>query len=142
MEYSTVYHSYDGTLKLISSVLPSSKGYISQYTPQGAYKRIFNDVNQVIISLMIVKNYIGFVLGLKSGYTVKYTLRLPSGFALGNSSGKGTYLTVYPSSHPNTDTVLQQTSLQYESVLHFTGPSSHSHSPVTLDIVHCHPALY
>ena len=34
------------------------------------------------------------VLGLDSGYTVKY-----------NPSGKGLYLTVYPSSGPNTDTI-------------------------------------
>ena len=36
------------------------------------------------------------VLGLDLGYTVKYN-PLPS--------GKGLYLTVYPSSRPNTDTV-------------------------------------
>ena len=36
------------------------------------------------------------VLGLDSGYTVKYN-PLPS--------GKGLYLTVYPLSRPNTDTV-------------------------------------
>ena len=40
------------------------------------------------------------VLGLDSGYTVKYTPR-PSG----TPSGKGVYLTVYPLSRPNTDTV-------------------------------------
>ena len=48
------------------------------------------------------------VLGLDSGYTVKYN-PLPSEFpwALpsGTPSGKGLYLTVYPSSRPNTDTV-------------------------------------
>ena len=36
------------------------------------------------------------VLGLDSGYTVKYT---PP------PSGGGVYLTVYPSSRPNTDTI-------------------------------------
>ena len=40
------------------------------------------------------------VLGLDSGYTVKYSPS-PSGVPL----GEGLYLTVYPSSHPNTDTV-------------------------------------
>ena len=44
------------------------------------------------------------VLGLDSGYTVKYTpptLGVPSG----TPSGGGVYLTIYPSSRPNTDTV-------------------------------------
>ena len=45
---------------------------------------------------MTVKNDTMSVLGLNSGYTVKYN-PLPS--------GKGLYLTVYPSSRPNTDTV-------------------------------------
>ena len=40
------------------------------------------------------------VLGLDSGYTVKYN-PLPSGVP----SGKGLYLTLYPLSHPNTDTL-------------------------------------
>ena len=40
------------------------------------------------------------VLGIDSGYTVKYN-PLPSG----TPSGKGLYLTVYPSSRPNMDTV-------------------------------------
>ena len=48
------------------------------------------------------------VLGLDSGYTVKYN-PLPSGdpwpSPSGTPSGKGLYLTVYPSSCPNTDTV-------------------------------------
>ena len=44
------------------------------------------------------------VLGLDSGCTVKYN-PLPSGVPLGTPSGKGLYLTVYPSSRPNTDTV-------------------------------------
>ena len=50
---------------------------------------------------MIVKNDIMSVLGLNSGYTVKYNpLPLPSG----TPSGKGLYLTVYPELSPNTDT--------------------------------------
>ena len=44
------------------------------------------------------------ILGLDSGYTVKYN-PLPSGVPSGTPSGKGLYLTVYPSSRPNTDTV-------------------------------------
>ena len=48
------------------------------------------------------------VLGLDSGYTVKFTpppSGVPSGFALGTPSAGGVYLTVYHSSCPNTDTV-------------------------------------
>ena len=43
------------------------------------------------------------ILGLDSGYTVKYN-PLPSGDPSGTPSGKGLYLTFYPSSHSNTDT--------------------------------------
>ena len=42
------------------------------------------------------------VLGLDSGYKVKYTPS-PSGVPSGSPSGEGVYLTVYPSSRPNTD---------------------------------------
>ena len=50
------------------------------------------------------------VLGLDSRYMVKYTLSpsgVPSGFALGNSfrPRQGVYLTEYPWSQPNTDTI-------------------------------------
>ena len=48
------------------------------------------------------------VLGINSGYTVKYNplpADVPLGFVLGTPSGKGLYLTVYPLSRPNTDTV-------------------------------------
>ena len=54
------------------------------------------------------------VLGLNSGYTIKYNplpSGVPSGLALRTVSGKGLYLTVYPSSCPNTDTVLVVISL-------------------------------
>ena len=44
------------------------------------------------------------VLGLDSGYTVKYTSP-PSGVPSGTPSDGGVYLTVYPSSRPNTDTI-------------------------------------
>ena len=50
------------------------------------------------------------VLGLNSGYTVKYTLCLqefPRASPSGTPSGKGLYLTVYPSSRPNMDTIFQ-----------------------------------
>ena len=49
------------------------------------------------------------VLGLNTGYTVKYTplpSGVPLGLALGNSFRQRVYLTLYPSSCPNTATVL------------------------------------
>ena len=48
------------------------------------------------------------VLGHNLGYTVKYTLCLqefPRASLSGTPSDKGLYLTVYPSSRLNTDTV-------------------------------------
>ena len=51
------------------------------------------------------------VLGLDSGYTVKYTPP-PSGVPFASPSGtpsdRGVYLAIYPSSRPNTDTVYTQ----------------------------------
>ena len=44
-----------GILKLNSSVLPSIEGYISQYTPQGVYGLIVNEINKRILTIMIVK---------------------------------------------------------------------------------------
>ena len=45
----------NGILKFFSLVLTSSVGYISQYTLQGVYKLIVNDIIERIISIMIVK---------------------------------------------------------------------------------------
>ena len=45
----------NGILKSNSSIFPRSEGYITQYTPLGVYKLIFNENNEVNISLMIVK---------------------------------------------------------------------------------------
>ena len=60
------------------------------------------------------------VLGLNSGYTVKYNpfpSSVSSGFALRARSGKGLNLTVHPLSRPNTDTVYYWTwMLQYCSI--------------------------
>ena len=53
-------------------------------------------------------NDIMSVLGLNSGYTVKYILcfqEFPWALPSGTPSGTGLYLTVYPSSRPYTDTV-------------------------------------
>ena len=52
--------------------------------------------------------YFVSVLGLDSGYTVNYNPYLqefPQALPSGTPSGKGLYLTVYPFSCPNTDTV-------------------------------------
>ena len=49
------------------------------------------------------------ILGLDSGYTVKYTLCLqefPRASPSVTPSDKGLYLTIYPSSYSNTDTIL------------------------------------
>ena len=49
------------------------------------------------------------VLGLNSGYTVKYTPSpsgVPSASPSGTPSGEGVYLTVYLSSRLNTDTII------------------------------------
>ena len=89
-----------GILKLNSKVLPSSKGYSSQYTPYGVYRLIVNEINEGISSIIILKNVILPVLGLNLGYTVKYrplSLGIPLGSPSGTPSGGGLYLTV---SHP------------------------------------------
>ena len=46
------------------------------------------------------------ILGPDLGHTVKYN-PLASGVSSGTPSGKGLYLTVYPSSRPNTDTIYE-----------------------------------
>ena len=45
----------NGILKLNSSIFPQSEGYITQYTPEGVYRLIFDENNEVNISIMIVK---------------------------------------------------------------------------------------
>ena len=53
------------------------------------------------------------------GYTVKYSslpLEVPSVFILVKPSGEGLYLTVYPLSHPNTDTVYPESSHTTDSI--------------------------
>ena len=57
---------------------------------------------------MIFKKIILSVLGLDFGYTVKYNLQeFPGALPSGTPSDKGLYLTVYPSSRPNMDTVVK-----------------------------------
>ena len=45
----------NGLIKLYFSVLPSSKGYISRYTPQGVYRLIFIEIYEGIMRVMIGK---------------------------------------------------------------------------------------
>ena len=45
----------NGILEFNSLILASSEGNISHYTPYGVYRVIFNEIDEVIISLMIVK---------------------------------------------------------------------------------------
>ena len=52
---------------------------------------IVNEINEGIIGILFLKNYELPVLGLDSGYKVKYN---PP--PLGVPSGGGLYLTVYP----------------------------------------------
>ena len=83
--YRQVYHSKIWNFEINSTVLPSSEGYISQYR---VYGLIVNENNEGIISIISLKNYMLPVLGLNSGYKVKYSpppLGVPSGFSLWNS---------------------------------------------------------
>ena len=67
----------NGILISNSSVFPWSEGYILQYTPK--------EIDGQIVELL---NDIMSVLGLNSGYTVKYnplSSGVPLGFALGHS---------------------------------------------------------
>ena len=60
-----------------------------------------------LLAFLLLNNILS-VLGLDSGYTVKYTHSpsgVPSALPSGTPSGEGVYLTVYPSSCPNMDTV-------------------------------------
>ena len=55
---------------------------------------------------MIFLNDIMSVLGLDSGYTVKYNHQeFPWASSLGTPSDKGLYLTVYPLFRPDTNTL-------------------------------------
>ena len=77
---------------------------------------LVNEIYEGIIIIIILKNDILPVLGLDSGYTVKYS---PP------PSGGGLYLTVYPESSPNTDTVsstfLLCTKIKYLNLCIFLG---------------------
>ena len=85
-------------MKFNSTVLLSSRGYILLVTPLGAYGvygLIVNEINEGIISIKSLKNYILSIWGLNSAYKVKYRpppMGVPSGLAL------GLYFTIYPSS--------------------------------------------
>ena len=51
---------------------------------------ILDEINEEIVTIMIFENYLLSILGLNSGFTVKYN---PSPFEV--PSGKGLYLTLY-----------------------------------------------
>ena len=72
--YFTVYPS---SCPNTDTIFPRSEGYITQHTPQGVYGLIFNENNEVNVSLMIVKMIQWPYQDLTSG--------VPSAFALGNS---------------------------------------------------------
>ena len=60
-------------------------------------------------ALGLNSGYTVSVLGRDEGYTVKYTPSpegVPEGEAEGTLEGEGVYLTVYPESSPNTDSIL------------------------------------
>ena len=61
-----------GILKLNSTVLPSSEGYISQYTPKGVYRLIVNEINEGINWIIILNNDILSVQGLNSDILYLY----------------------------------------------------------------------
>ena len=82
----------NGILRSNSLIFPPSEEYISQSTPWGVYGLIVNKNNEVKISLMVIKNDIKSVLGLNSGYTVKYNplhSAVPLGLPSGTPSGQG-----------------------------------------------------
>ena len=85
------------------------------------------------------------VLGLDLGYAVKYNplpLGVPLGFALGNSFRQRVYLTIYPSSRPNTDTVYPDSSQNKHS--HFSNIGSTavvSYAAVTAVAANVYPSI-
>ena len=76
-------------------------GYILQYTFDGVY-RLTDEIIEVIISLMMDKMIYWAPLGKKVKY-ISFTTGVPWALPLRTPSGKEVYLTVYPSSRPNTD---------------------------------------
>ena len=98
----------NGILESNSSVLPSSEGCISQYTPLGVYRLIFNYINEIIISLMVVKMiycpYEDSAPDIRSNIPLRLQ-EFPRALPSGTPSGGGVYLTVHPSSFPNTDSI-------------------------------------
>ena len=64
-----------------------------QYTHYGVYGLVVNEINEGIISIIILKNDILPVLGLDSGCTVKYS-PCPLGVPSGTHSGGGLYFTI------------------------------------------------
>ena len=72
------------------SVLRQDNVFIIKFSlsPKKFFGAKLTETAKIIIIIIIVRNEILSVLGLDSGYTVKYTplpSGVPSGFALGNS---------------------------------------------------------
>ena len=84
------------------SVLRQDNVFIIKFSlsPRKFFGAKLTETAKIIIIIIIVRHEIMSILGLDSGYTVKYSPS-PSGVP----SGEGLNLTVYPSSRPNTDTV-------------------------------------
>ena len=75
-----------------------------KYKDKGVDGTFGNETNEGIVIIIRLSNYLVSILGLDLGYTVKLSpspLENPSE----NPSGERLYLTVYPLSRPNTDTV-------------------------------------
>ena len=93
----------DEILKFNFSILPPSKGYISQYTPWGVYGLIVIETYEGIFSFMTVKMIYCPYQDSTQDIPPNIPLclqELPRALPLGTPSGKGVYLTVYPSSRP------------------------------------------
>ena len=89
-------------LRFNSFNITSKRGYISQYTPQGVYGLIGNEINEEIISFIIVKMiycpYQDSTLDIRSNIPLRLE-ELPWASPQRTPSGEGVYLTIYPSSH-------------------------------------------
>ena len=111
LQVQAIFHSIPSWKKeyweLTLATLPQSKGYITQYTPQGVFWLIVNEINEGIMSLMIVKMvycpYYDLTWYIRSNIPLCLQ-EFPRAWPLRTPSGKGVYLTVYPLPHPNTDT--------------------------------------
>ena len=73
------------------------------YHCTGAAKRC-SPLQELETHSSVLMGFIVSVLGLGKGYTVKYT-RSAEGVPEGEAKAEGVYLTLYPESSPNTDSI-------------------------------------